>query len=340
MSSAVATQQAAPAIQLVDAELKSIQAAKEQAQLLAKSNLIPQTYQGNPANCLIAFNMARRLDADPLMVMQNLYILHGNPGWSSKFLIATFNQSPEYGAIRYQFRGTEGQDDWGCRAVARERETSDLLEGPWVDIAMAKSEGWHGKNGSKWQTMPELMLRYRAATLFIRTTAPEISMGLQTKDELEDIHDAQPNSAGVFEVVTEPAVGNKLDAFGAANDKEAGQAGVANTDNAEDADVIDPETGEVLDGKSAAEPEPKAQQKQTQSKPRDNWGAWTGGEPISGEEVFHGNMEMQLKLVESAMSVGALKRIFATQEEAVRALDDKDQLLLKGAYNKRKKQLS
>ena len=34
--------------------------------------------------------------------------------------------------------------------------------------------------------MPDLMLRYRSATFLIRTTAPEISMGL-TKDEVEDI---------------------------------------------------------------------------------------------------------------------------------------------------------
>ena len=35
--------------------------------------------------------------------------------------------------------------------------------------------------------MPDQMLRYRAAAWLIRTTAPEISMGLQTADEIIDV---------------------------------------------------------------------------------------------------------------------------------------------------------
>ena len=43
------------------------------------------------ANCVIAFDVATRIGASPLMVMQNLYIVYGRPSWSSKFLIATIN---------------------------------------------------------------------------------------------------------------------------------------------------------------------------------------------------------------------------------------------------------
>ena len=35
--------------------------------------------------------------------------------------------------------------------------------------------------------MPDQMLRYRAAAWLIRTTAPEISMGLPTADEAIDV---------------------------------------------------------------------------------------------------------------------------------------------------------
>jgi hypothetical protein len=51
---------------------------------------------------------------------------------------------------------------------------------------MAKAEGWSTKNGSKWKTMPDLMLRYRSATFLIRCTAPEIGLGLQTAEEIHD----------------------------------------------------------------------------------------------------------------------------------------------------------
>ena len=51
---------------------------------------------------------------------------------------------------------------------------------------MAKDEGWLGKNGSKWKTMPQLMLRYRAASFFSSLNCPELTMGLYTREEMQD----------------------------------------------------------------------------------------------------------------------------------------------------------
>lgn len=148
----------------------------------AASTLVPQQYQGNVANCIVALEMANRMGASPLMVMQNLYIVHGNPGWSSKFLVACFNQCGRFSSLRYEWNA----DRTACRAWAIEKATGERIEGPQVSTQMAKDEGWSTKSGSKWKTMPELMLMYRAAAFLIRTYAPEISMGLQTDDELVD----------------------------------------------------------------------------------------------------------------------------------------------------------
>ena len=137
---------------------------------------------------MIAQNMATRMGADPLMVMQNLYVVHGNPGWSAKFLIACFNQCGRFSAIKYRFTGKPGMESWGCIAYATELATGEVVEGTEVTCKMAKAEGWSTKAGSKWKTMPEQMLRYRSATFLIRSTAPEIGMGLQTQDELKDVH--------------------------------------------------------------------------------------------------------------------------------------------------------
>ena len=53
-------------------------------------------------------------------------------------------------------------------------------------MEMAEKEGWTKKAGSKWLTMPDQMLIYRAAALWSRAYAPEISMGFLTKEEAED----------------------------------------------------------------------------------------------------------------------------------------------------------
>ena len=161
------------------------------AQNLSEATIIPETFQGKPANVLIALNMAQRLNADPLMVMQNMYIVYGNPSWSSKFLISCFNTCGRFSSIKYEFFGTPGQDDYGCRAWATEYATGERVQGIDVTIGMAKAETWMSKKGSKWQTMPQLMLQYRAATFLIRTVAPEISMGLQSAEELEDTHEVK-----------------------------------------------------------------------------------------------------------------------------------------------------
>ena len=158
------------------------------AKMFSSSSLVPEHFRGeqNIGNCAIALNMAQRLGADPLMVTQNLYVVYGNPGWSSKFLIAMFNQCGRYTSIKYRETGKRGTDAQGIIAYATEKATGDLIEGPEVTIAIAKKEGWYDKKGSKWQTMPDQMLRYRAAAWMIRTTAPELSMGLQTTEEIND----------------------------------------------------------------------------------------------------------------------------------------------------------
>jgi hypothetical protein len=155
-----------------------------QAKWLASSDLVPKQFQGNIANAVIALEMANRMGASPLSVMQNLYIVHGKPGWSAQFIIAAVNTTGKFTPIRYEIRG-DG-DKKSCIAWATERTTGERLESPPVSIAMAKVEGWLDKQGSKWKTMPDLMLRYRTATLFGRLYAPEVLMGMKTVDEIED----------------------------------------------------------------------------------------------------------------------------------------------------------
>jgi hypothetical protein len=168
-------------------EERMFELAQRKAQIYAKSSLVPKEYQNNVGNVLIAQNMAKRMGADTLMVMQNLYVVHGRPAWSSQFLIASFNSCGRFSAIRYKCFGTAGQPESGCQAHCTELSTGDIIEGPRISWEMAKAEGWVNKSGSKWKTMPEQMFRYRAAAFLIRTTAPEIGMGLLTADEVEDM---------------------------------------------------------------------------------------------------------------------------------------------------------
>lgn len=161
---------------------------QRKAKVYACSTLVPKQYQGNIGNCIVALNMAKRMNCDEMMIMQNLAIVHGSPSFEAKFAIACFNATGKYTAIKYKTVGEVGKDDYGMQAYAIEKATGELVEGPTITIAMAKAEGWYNNN-PKWKNIPELMLRYRAASWFIRTTDPGVMMGFQTREEMEDITD-------------------------------------------------------------------------------------------------------------------------------------------------------
>ncbi|MFC3864596.1 recombinase family protein [Alcaligenes aquatilis] len=192
--------QAAPPVVAGFFDLQGFELMQRTAKAFASSSLVPQQYQGNLANCMIAMDMAQRIGANPLMVMQNLYIVHGNPGWSSKFLIATINVCGRYSSLRYEWKGKPGSDDFGCRAWAIEKATDERLDGIWVTWEMVKAEGWHSKKGSKWATMPDQMFVYRAAAFWQRAYAPELGMGLSTAEELADVIDAKTGVDGSIQV--------------------------------------------------------------------------------------------------------------------------------------------
>lgn len=161
--------------------------AQREAKALCASSLVPESFRGNVANTLIAMDMANRLGASPMAVMQNLYIVHGRPAWSAQFMIASLNKSGTFTPLRYDTRGDDPHaPDFRVRAVAKDRETGDVCEGPWITWRMVKSEGWDSKKGSKWQSIPDLMFRYRAAAFWVRLYSPETTMGIHTVDEVED----------------------------------------------------------------------------------------------------------------------------------------------------------
>ncbi len=218
--------------------LEGFELAQRIAKMLAASTMVPEVYRDtlkikdgkdqngnwlyrsepNPnglANCVIALNMANRMGADPLMIMQNLYIVEGRPAWSSQFVIGAINTSGKYSPLRFEMedRGevevtyTTKEWKWNerarkslpeekvhtvklrnitCKAWAIETATGERLESAEISMEMAVKEGWYQKNGSKWQTMPEQMLRYRAASFFGRIYAPEVLMGIRTQEEEQD----------------------------------------------------------------------------------------------------------------------------------------------------------
>lgn len=177
-------------------------------QYFAASTLVPQNYQNKPMDCAIAVDMANRMGVSPMMVMQNLYVVKGKPSWSGQACMSMIKASKDFKDAHHVYTGEKGTDTWGCYVTATRVSTGERVDGPEVTIKTAKDEGWYSKKDkfgnetSKWQTIPENMLAYRAAAFFARIHIPNALMGCYVEGEAEDIAAEKP-------VVTDPFGGVK-----------------------------------------------------------------------------------------------------------------------------------
>ncbi|CUJ30014.1 hypothetical protein [Achromobacter ruhlandii] len=286
--------------------LQGFELMQRAARLLSSSTLVPVAYRQtiekldrygnvkesreNPnalANSVVALNMAQRMGADPLMVMQNLYIVEGRPSWSSQWIIAAINGCGRFSPLRFRIESRGEREveyksaywennqrhtkvekvkinDKVCVAWAIEKETGEVIESPAVSIEMAVLEGWYTKNGSKWQTMDEVMLRYRTASFFGKLYAPELLMGLQTVEEAQDIIEATTAPDGTISVnvdelrqATQPAERQPAAAQANATDLEAREP-AATTDTT--LAMAQAEAGNPAQGAATAAPASQTQQ--------------------------------------------------------------------------------
>tara|TARA_R100000231_G_C5320853_1_gene163379 strand:+ start:732 stop:1403 length:672 start_codon:yes stop_codon:yes gene_type:complete len=165
----------------VYSSIQSFESAQRIAASLAESALVPPSFQGQKGlpNCILAIEIANRMGMSPFQVMQNLNIIQGKPSWSSQFIIGLIQGSNRFDGFTYN----ETADSCQCLAVVK--TTGEQVSGARITMDMARREGW--TKNSKWQSMPEVMLRYRAASSFGKFHIPDLILGIQSVEENEVI---------------------------------------------------------------------------------------------------------------------------------------------------------
>jgi len=165
----------------VYSSIQSFESAQRIAASLADSALVPNAYRGQAGlpNCIVAIEIANRMGMSPFQVMQNLNVIHGRPSWSSQFIIGLIQGCSRFEGFTYN----ETADS--CQCFAALKTTGEQVSGPKITLDMAKREGW--TKNTKWSTMPQTMLRYRAASAFGRFHIPDLILGIQSVEENEVI---------------------------------------------------------------------------------------------------------------------------------------------------------
>lgn len=182
----------------VFSDAQNFETALRMADCLSKSTVVPKDYQGNTGNCMIAIEMASRINTSPMMVMQNLYIVNGRPAWSSQWIIAMINSSRRYKTeLQFEFGNAKEDGGLSCQAWAEDYAGHKVV-GPKITMNMANDEGWTQKNGSKWKTMPQVMIQYRAASFFGRMNCPDMIMGIYSQEEVADMVDLKETDFGLI----------------------------------------------------------------------------------------------------------------------------------------------
>lgn len=165
----------------------SFEQAVKMATFLTRATFIPSEFKNNPANCLIALQMASTLKIQPIEVMKGIYVLNGRPSFYSQFAISLANIRGPF-STRISFKTTGEGHEMSVTAQATLSDSSKQVSAT-ASFTMAEKEGW--TRNKKYFSMTEQMLSYKAAQFLIRKTCPEILMGLQFSDELVDIQSGQ-----------------------------------------------------------------------------------------------------------------------------------------------------
>lgn len=203
------------------------------SEILAESTIIPAHYKGNKGDIFVAVQTAYRMNLDPMMVMQGTYVIQGKLGMTSAFAISLANSSGLFvGGIRYRIQelgediegsvefynnGTKDKKTVQFSNIQVTAYTNLKSNGEEISYTIgmkeAIAEGWTTKAGNKYQSLPELMLRYRAATLLIRTHTPEVINGMHMTEELEDVQSAKTMRTVESPVTQTNKAASLLDSF-------------------------------------------------------------------------------------------------------------------------------
>lgn len=166
------------------------------AQAFAKSDLVPQAYQGKVSNIMLAIDIANRIGINPLFVMQQTSVVRGKISWSGQACSMLVNAYPKFKNVKLNYVGERGKDSWGAYVSAINKETGEEIKGTIVDMKMVKAEGWD--NNVKWRSMTEQMLGYRAYTFFARLHCADALNGFYVENEVEDAF-GEPKEAPSFD---------------------------------------------------------------------------------------------------------------------------------------------
>jgi hypothetical protein len=155
------------------------------AEIFSKIDILPTAYKSKPSNVLMAMIRSKIMGMELFSFMEKTYPIGNKLGFEGKILIAKINTSGVIkGRLKFVFSGDPLKNETRaiiCSAILKDTGETVSAECSWV---LANINEW--TKNPKWNTLTDQMLVYRSAKFLSDRYFPELTMGMNTNDELED----------------------------------------------------------------------------------------------------------------------------------------------------------
>lgn len=166
--------------------LNTMDEALRFAEIAAKTDMVPESYKKKPYDVFIAIQMGAELGLPPILALQSIAVIKGQPSLWGDGLLAVVKSHPDCIDIIEKREGNKATctvKRRNCEPVTREFTVEDATRaGLWGGRAKDQSK----RGLSPWALYPYRMLQMRARSWALRDAFADVLMGFRTSDEAED----------------------------------------------------------------------------------------------------------------------------------------------------------
>ena len=159
--------------------ITSLDEAMRYSQAIADAGIVPDSFKRQPANILVAQEIAKALQESVWVTMSEMSIISGRPSFSAKFMRSRVRQAG------HKLREYFDEETGTAKAVIIRSDDPEFEHTSKWNRAKAEQHGLWGKG--HWKKNPELMLKNRALSEVVREACYEVMGGVAyTADEVQD----------------------------------------------------------------------------------------------------------------------------------------------------------
>jgi hypothetical protein len=229
-------------------ELGDLDQAWRMSQALAQSSLLPQPLRNKPSDVLVTILYGQEIGLRPLQALNSIYVVNGRPSLSGQLWLAKAREAGH--------RVELVADDKSATCTITRGDTGEVHSETFT-IADAERAKLAGKD--VWRAFPKRMLGWRAVGHCATVACPEVALGWQITEVVDDAKQPKPTLAEVAkarehvdtetgeirdaEVVDDDAVRAEVEQIERANEPTEEDIAALNAEAAESAPDDTPPSG-------------------------------------------------------------------------------------------------